>query len=301
AIKQRNPKAAILEVPQYTSMGSYQTTVCGYWQSEHRLRTNVGYAGQGNARLDNLLLWNSPFEASLLAIPSTTAVLSTPVTTGPTYINLITQIGPDSPDFLDYSWLYTTYHHFDYVIMHRWKGSDREVPVRLDHLTERLESFKVFEEPATVVYDRNLWTPPSRPIGMTANGWRICADAGVTRVMERQASLVIYNPDPERDLALSITAKALHHPREVRLNAEGRELARWRVEPGRFAKTDTGLFRLPRGLNELTLVCDAEERPTHLREAAMVTDRGPYSLRVNALILGALPLPETPETVAKRP
>lgn len=185
--------------------------------------------------------------------------------------------------------------------MHRWEGSAREVPVRLDRLAERLEGFKVFEGPAAVVYDRKLWTTPTRPIGMTTNGWRLCADAGAIRVMERQASLVIFNPDPGRDLALSISAKALRHSREVRLSAGGRELGRWRVEPGRFAKIDTGLFRLPRGMNELTLACDAEERPTCPGEAAVITDRGSYSLRVNALVLGALPLPETPETVAIQP
>lgn len=301
AIKQRNPRATILEVPQYNSMGSYQASVCGYWQTIHRLRTNVGYAGQGNARLDNLLLWNSPFEASLLAQPPTIPTPLPPSDSGPNYFNLLAQIGPDSPDFLDYSWLYTTYHQFDYIVMHRWKGAVREIPVRLDRLTERLERFKVFEGPAAVVYDRTLWTPPTRPIGMTTEGWRLCADASVIRVMERRASLVIYNPDPDRDLALSISARALRHPRKVRLSSGGRELARWRVEPGRFAKLDTGLFRLSGGLNELTFVCDAEERPTRPMEAAMITDRGPYSLRVNALILGALPRSETPETVAHRP
>ena len=72
-MKQAAPGAAFLEVPQFGSGGSFLYALCSYWQSHHRGRTSAGYCGQGNAVFDNLLTYNSPFEATRLARSPTTS------------------------------------------------------------------------------------------------------------------------------------------------------------------------------------------------------------------------------------
>jgi hypothetical protein len=274
------PGAAFLEAPQFGSEGSDLYSLCGYWQSSHRGRTNAGYCGQGNALFDNLLTYNSPFSAERLARPD---YLADPDRTP-------AELGGDVP-FRDVAWLYLKTHDFRFVVLHR-RPEMLDPSVRLDRLESAMEVAKVYEDGVSVVYDRERRPAPDRPVLLTTRGWRIARGRSPSplRVADREARLSVYSPGPHHRLRLALDAESLHRRRQVRLMSGGRELARWDVRPGSSQDLPCPTFRLPAGLHELVLASDSASRPRDPREAAQASDMAPYSLRVDRLELEAPPL-----------
>jgi hypothetical protein len=286
AILRRDPGATFVEVPQFTSGGSHLYSICGYWQSLHRGRTNAGYSGHGNVRFDNRVTYNSPFSVTCLSNPD---YLRAP---DGLVFDLACNVGFD-----DYAWLYLTVNHFDYVVVHQWPGAVPEHRVYLDRLKARLAPAKVYEDAMTAVYARARLRPPTRPVLITEEGWRPAWDGRVMRVVGRTGTIAAYNPDPERPVLFALDAKAFRRARTVRVTSGGRELARWDVLPGRFQTCWSAPLRLPAGLQELTVTSDGEDRPTRDREKPLEWDAGPYSLKVEAVAL--VPDPNAPDPAAR--
>jgi hypothetical protein len=277
-MKQAAPGAAFLEVPQFGSGGSFLYALCSYWQSYHRGRTSAGYCGQGNAVFDNLLTYNSPFEATVLAEPS--------------YLAGSDRIRFDMTgevSFGDYAWLYLHAHDFRFVVLHQWPGSVTHLPVRLDRLKSLLEVAKVYDDGATVVYDRDRLPLPTHPVLLTLRGWRPAWDEKMIRAANREASLLVYNPDPEQNVRIGLSAATLHQARQVRLRDGEKDLARWEIRPGSYQPLATATLRLRAGLSALTLESDSDSAPRNWREATLVGDRSPYSLKVKSLGLEVAP------------
>ncbi len=272
-IRRSDPGATLLEVPQFGSWGSDLYAICSYWQTRHRLRTNAGYCGQGNAVYDNLLTFNSPFYAENVTRPG---YLSDAEKTS------LELAGPIA--FPDYAWLYLNVHGFRYVVYHKWFAAIEPMS-GLDRLQTALAPARVYEDDATIVYDRERLRPPVHPTLLTTNGWRIGVEQGWIRVTEPKADLIVYNPDPDRTLRLSLAARSLRPGRSVRLRSRGREIALWEVQSGSYQDLASPLFRLPAGLNRLTLESDGATRPRSHREAPLDNDRKPYSLKVSRIEL----------------
>jgi hypothetical protein len=263
------PEAAFVEIPQFGSGGSFLYAVCGYWQSLHRGRTNAGYCGQGNALFDNLLTWNSPFSATSLARHDYL------VNSDRIALEVLGDV-----DFRDYAWLYLTAHNFRFAVLHQWPGSVSYLPVRLDRLKAAMKVAKVYEDAGSVVYDRDRLPLPSRLVLITTRGWRPAWDGKMLRVANREARLAVYNPDPKRDIQMRLNAKTFQHARQVRLLSGDKELARWNIRPGEFQPLASTMFRLSSGLSELILASDGESRPRSWRDASLVGDLSPYSLKI---------------------
>ncbi len=273
-IRQRDPDATFLEVPQYGSGGSYLSSLCGYWQSHHRGLTNVGYSGHGNLKFDNLLTWNSPFKAEFLSNPRYLTMSSMPT------LGIVTQAR-----FEDYAWLYLTVHQFRYVVVHQRPDETPEHAVYLDALKQRLAKARIQEDDATVVYDRERMPRPIGPTLMTTDGWRPGWHEKPMQVFAHEGHFAVYNPDDSQELKFAIEAKALRHPMTAQLLADGRELARWEVPADRYQLCLSEPFRLPEGIQGLTVVCDDVVRPSRRGEPALEWDEDPYSLRVGGATL----------------
>ena len=191
--------------------------------------------------------------------------------------------------FRDYAWLYLRAHDFRFVVLHQWPGSVTHLPVRLDRLKLLLDVAKVYDDGATVVYDRDRLPLPTHPVLLTLRGWRPAWDGKMIRVADHEASLLVYNPDPDHEVQIGLNAAALHQDRQVRLRAGQKELARWEIRPGSYQPLATEALRLPAGLSALTLESDGDSVPRNWREASLVGDRSPYSLKVEGLRLEVTP------------
>jgi hypothetical protein len=273
-IKARDPKATILELPHYASGGAFLYSVTSYWQTHHRITTNAGYSGQGNLVLDNLMTWQSPFQAEYLANPDFLKA-SYPATFGVT----------TNCDFDDYAWLFLKTYKFRYLVLHRWGGANPDFPIHTERLEARLRRAQVYEDHHTIVYDPELLPRPAHPALLCTDGWRLGWHEKKLKVCGRVAHMMVYNPDPKVDLRLGIEAKSLRQERIVRLKSGDRELARLTINPLGFQILQSIPFRLPAGTHELTLECDGEVRDLAPQEYAVEWDKQPYSLYVGGICL----------------
>ncbi len=290
-MKRLDPRASFVEIPQASSGGSSLYSLCGYWQSQHHLRTNAGYSGQGNLLFDNLLTYNSPFYYRTLCDRS---YASDPRSAS---IDILRRV-----DLLDYIWLYLNVHQFRFVVLHEWPGSDEQTPVYLDRVKALLAGAKVFEEPGIIVYDRERLHPPRRAVLLTNQGWRIGWHNDRIRVVGRMAKFSLYNPAPDQPVKLVFSAAAFPRARNVRLLSGGVELARWNVARGPQQLYLSPPLTLPTGLQELILESDGETQPLHARQRPVDWDDLPYSLRIYglALIEASPEAPPAPQ-IATRP
>lgn len=288
-----DPDARVLEIPQVTSAtGMPWNPMLSYWQSFHGLKSTGGATSQVNHAFDDLLAWSSPFSAYDLADP---AYLARPEAMT---IGIVPGVS-----YRDYVWLFLKVHDLRYVVLHRWPTMylDAPVPVHLERMRGLLADLAIDEDEATTVYDRDRLGPPARPVLLPTDGWRhrFPWKGRLTRLMPREAHLALYNPTPDRPLAITVDATAYREPRAVTLSAGGRTLASWRFEPDRPQTMTSPPFTLPAGLHELTLSADGEAAPRKRHESAPGEDMRPYSLRVNALALA--PAPTDPPAISATP
>jgi hypothetical protein len=255
-VKRRDPRATLLEVPQvYPSIGSslHVSTDGAYWQSFHGMQTSAGYSGQHNVKWDETLGYTSPFLETRLSNPNYPENPEKGCC-----IDLVCDVG-----FRDYTWLYLTTHGIRYIVLHH--GSeyrDKFPPLYLDATKGLLRVASIFEDDRAVVYDRDLLPRPSRPTLLCTEGWRqrvAWRDRWVGH-LAKTGRIAVYNPDPDRELQFAIEAVAAREPRRLRLRSGDAELARWDIPPDALRVYVSPKFRLPTGLQELTLESDGEVR-----------------------------------------
>jgi hypothetical protein len=268
-VKQRDPKGTLLEIPNHGTGGSDLNAACTYWQALHRMTTSAGYSGQPNNIDDARTGHNSPFHALKMGEPD---YLKDPARMA---FDMVSDV-----DFKDFVWLYMTVNRFDYIILHQWACARMEPPVHIDRLKEQLRECTIYDDGATVVYARSLLRPPARPVEICLEDWQVRSmwQGREHCRVPRSAQVVVYNPAPSRDLTLVIDAAAPYLEQTVRVRAGGRELARWQVVPGAYRTCVSPSFRLPAGLQELTIESGAD------RAKAVGSSRTPR-LRVARLSL----------------
>ena len=278
-IRERNPRAAILEAPVFSSGHPHpMTTTCAYWQSSHRLRTSSGYSGFINAAFDDLMVDDSPWAAFSLLDPQ---ALARPD-------SLTIGIVPNMA-FSDYAWMVAARSRFDYIVLHRWDDAFNERLPAFARLAELLRAALVFEDKNTLVYDTKKLAAPSRPALRCEGGWRVFRERGgpPRRVVEKEGQIAVYLPESAPSLVLSMEARSLRHPRRVVLREGERVLARWEIGPDPVLTFTSPPLGLPAGMHTLTLESDADERPRTPADQAASWDTGRYSLLVRKLELRA--------------
>ncbi len=286
AIRRADPAATFLDVPQFNSGAFQLPSACTYWQSFHGGKTSAGYTAFLNANYDNLLYYNSPFDAFKLRQPW---YLTNPESE---YFEFARRV-----DFRSYAWLYLTTHHLRYVVVHHGVGAFPEFAVHLGRLESLLADAKVYDDGATAVFDRDRLPRPTRPVFLYADGWgsRVARDNRPICMVGRSARVHVYNPSPDRPLTFTLDAAANKSPRTVILRGEGEDLARWQVSTKGNSLLASPPFRLAEGLHELIVLSDGDDRPS--RYAPHVEgDDTPFSLWVTGLGLETA----TPQAVAGR-
>ena len=188
--------------------------------------------------------------------------------------------------FRDYAWLYTRFHGFDRVVLHEWPGASHDFPVRLGRVKALLQHTLVWNGDGVSVYDPDRLAMPERPVLLATDGWLygILWRQWPLCPMARTARMVAYNPTPGRPLVFRLEAHAFLRARDVRLVADGKELARWTIGPEAHAVYSSSPIALPGGLSVLELICDGEDVGLG-RLAIAEGDSRPYSLRVAAVRL----------------
>ncbi len=293
-LRARDPGAAFHDVPHLGTGGAHLLpAACDYWRSLHGGKTTAGYSSNSNGPGDSLSTWTSPFYVAYLMNP---AYVANPADVS---IDLTCNV-----DFQDYTWLYLTEHDLRYVVLHHWPGALPGFTTHLEPVKDCLKPFKVLEDAATTVYDRDLMPRPTHVVALGTRGWlqKTIWQGREVRPAARKATLIAYNPAPDRDLTLSIALAAFHRSRVVRLLDGERELARWEVGPERLVLMTSPPFRLPEGRSELTLASDGDDRPFSPVQEVTEGDRTPYSLRVQGLILRPTTPSENPKAaIADQP
>jgi hypothetical protein len=287
-ILKQNPQATFVDVPQFNSGAFQLPSVCTYWQSFHGGKTSAGYTAFLNTRYDNLLFYNSPFDAFKLANP---VYLSSPEAESFELVHGV--------DFRSYAWLYLKIHDLRYVVVHHKLGDFPEFPVYLGRLEELLKDTKVYEDADTTVFDRDLLPEPSQPVMLYAQGWgdRTFSPTGSICMLDRSASVIIYNPNSNQPLAFGLEVTANQKPRRVTLKSNGFELVRWTVSPNEKKVLVSPPLSSLAGFQELRIESDGEDKPSgmHLATLGLQT---PFSLW--ATRVGIMPV-KMPKNLAKQP
>jgi hypothetical protein len=275
AIRKVDPDATFLDVPQFNSGAFVLPSLCTYWQSIHGGKTSAGYTAFLNARYDNLLYFNSPFDAFKLRN------LAYPLGVAPEGIELGEEV-----DFRSYVWLYLKVHNLRYVVVHQRPGSFPEFPVSIPRLKLFLQDSKIYEDADTAVYDREKMAPPSRPVLLYAEGWgeRLYRENWRTCMVGPVGRLVVYNPTPDQPLSIGLEAAGNKKDRVVTLRTEGRVLARWGVSASKTSSLVSPGFLLSAGVHELTLESDGADKPSRM-EPGIVGSPDPFSLWVRSIAL----------------
>jgi hypothetical protein len=278
AILRVDPEASFVEVN-----GADLNAATGYWQSVHRGRSTAAFSGLVNLKFLNLITLDSPFSFNNVEDP-----------------HYLDGVEDGSFDFLsrarftDYAWLFLKTHDLRYVVVHKGGSDGQWNPPSLPRIDALLAEARVYQDDRTAVYAASRIPPPKNPVLLILRGWNSAWYGELRRVAGRSARMIAYNPDPDRPLTFRVTARAFDRARTVRLlDAEGAELARWRVRGDAPAEYRTPPLHLPAGLVRLTLESDGDAR---LAARVDDLDPGPFSLRVTGL--GLEPASEAVATTA---
>jgi hypothetical protein len=276
-LKQRDPKATLLEIPYTAAGGTYLYGECTYWQSLHRLTTSAGYSGHDNVVQESMIGDHCPFQVAMLAQPE---YLEDPRKVD---IGLLTDV-----DFKDYVWIYLTVNRFDYVVLHQSAGAVPEYKVSLDRIKVLLQDCRIYEDADTIVYDRSLLKQPARLVQIAQEGWsgRNFWQGQWNWLLPKTGHVAIYNPNPEKYLTLSLDTAAVRQARSVRVRMGAEQVACWKVMPGFYQSVSSPPFRLPAGLDELTIESETRDLDPHDRKSHLKEEKRPYRLRVAGLKIG---------------
>jgi hypothetical protein len=277
-LSQRDPGAAIVEVPQFHSAGSLLSASGAYWHDTHRLRTTAGYSGQSNKVLDELAVEPSPFSAFRMLDPK--------------YVEKSYPYSADvvrNVHFLDYAWLYLTTHDLSYVVHHYHAEAVPEMKVHNQHLREQLGAATIYDDGKIAIYDRDRLDPPRQVIVLPTSGWgqRLQLGPQWSCAVRREAILSAYSPNPSEPLRFAMEAKALRHSRRVRLLNGDREIASWTIKPDAFQVLISPPFTLDE-LQTLVLEADGEDNPRNDPNGKIEVDPQPHAYRVAQVLLEPL-------------
>ncbi len=268
AILKADPAATIADVP-YFNAGSFQLpSLVTYWQSIHGAKTSAGYTAFVNTRQDNLMSYNSPFNAFLLAKPDFLEHQD----------NERFEFTSNA-DFRSYVWLYLTAHDLRYVVFHHGPGAFPEFPVHPKRAEDLLRMSCIYYDPDTAVFDRDRLPRPTRPTFLYDRGWnnRVLRWGKLNIMLGREGRVLVYNPTPDQPLTLTLDVAAHKTPKQVTLKADGVELTRWTVAPTSTAMLASPAFSLGEGLHELTITSDGDDKPSR-SDAHIQDDKTPFSL-----------------------
>jgi hypothetical protein len=256
------------------SEGQLFSSLWGYWQSIHGLKTTAGYPGLTNVPFDSEVVPTSPWWSRRMADPEADRGRFGPVA---------------GVDARDYAWLFLKAHRIDHVVIHQGSWIDPKYAGGSARARALLAEAKSFEDANVAVFDLEHLRPPARLTWLCARGWRIGRgpSEGSYGVL-RRARLVVFDPVGDRPLRVGLgRVSAFGRGRLVRLLEGDRELARWTVEAGAPRDRESEPFRLGPGLHELTLESDGDDRPS--RYADRLDDaRTPYSLRLEEVRLRSI-------------
>jgi hypothetical protein len=286
-LKHLDPKATLLEIPYNHVAGTYLYGQCTYWQSLHRLTTSAGYTAHDNALQNSLIGPSCPFHVDRLAAND--------------YLQDPTDFAIDpmtDNDFKEYLWLYLTANRFSFVVLHKPALLVPEYTRGLERIESLLRDCRIYEDRATIVYARSRLKSPSRLVQLTRSGWskRNYWQGEWNWLLDRTAGVVVYNPDPGRDLVLTLDMAGIRTSHSVWLRSGGETVASWDVRPGFFQIVSSPPFRLARGVQELTIettpqipagnlksLIKEQRRSFHLRVAGLkispAPNRGPIAQR----------------------
>jgi hypothetical protein len=273
-----DPAAAIIEGPQFLSTSSDDLTTLGaYWQSYHRNPTTAGYTAHPNIAFDTLIAHASPFSIWDLAHPD---FLANP---DDVTIDLAQHVR-----YRDYVWLFLTHHNLRFVVLHKRPASIAGHLARLDRVRSVLLDALIFEDQDALVFDRDRLPAPTRLVVVPTEGWKqtVVAPGNVRgRRMSRSGHFALFNPDPDRDLTLTLDSVAFHQGRTATLKTRGTAVASWPIDINSRHQVISPPFRLPAGIQELTLQADGDTPPTHHRAVTPDGDRSPISLTATSVVL----------------
>ncbi|WP_435010143.1 hypothetical protein P12x_001372 [Tundrisphaera lichenicola] len=268
----KDPESSLVDVPMFgSSEGQVFSSLWGYWQSIHKLKTTAGYPGLTDVGFDSEIVSTSPFWSKRLE--------------DPTYLSDATEerFGPVlGVDARDYAWLYLKAHRLKNVVIHR--GIDPKFVGGIERMELILAGARSFEDDTVSVYDFDRLEPPGRLTWLCASGWRPGrgASAGSFGVL-RRARLFLFNPTADRPIRVELgRVSAFHRARSVRLLEDGHELARWTIQPGTRSDLDSGPILLGTGFHDLILESDGDDRPTR-HDDRLDDAKTPYSLRLDSV------------------
>lgn len=253
----RDPEARALDIPQFGGPGPVRFEVGDLWRK-----------GRSKAEpLAPAALESSPFRAGALARRAYVEGQQ------PAPCGLV-----GNTNFEDYAWLYTRTHHIHYLVLQKWLVPAAGGGLSVKELKARLAHAAIDEDAAVVVYDCERLRPPAQPVLACTGGWDVRLQQAPGRGFTAQGGLQLHVPGPGWNVQIALNARALRHPREVRVLAGETELARWEVG----TESDTFLtsppFTLPTGTHDLRVVCSRDGR-----EPTQVRGREPVRLSLTAV------------------
>ena len=286
AILARDPDATFVDIPQFNAGAFNLPSLATYWQSIHRARTTAGYTAFVNTKQDNLIYYNSPFDAFRLA-----------------QLNYLDDAGNESfemsaaSDFRSYVWLYLTTHNLRYVVFHYNPAAFPELPIHPERSVTQLADTIVYHDDRTIVFDRDKLPKPRIPVYLYDQGWghRVRRQDRPTIMVGPVGRVMVYNPHPDVPLTLTLDAAAHRTPKQVVLRADDAEVTRWTVHPASTELLASPPFRLGAGLHTLTLTSDGVATPSKA-DAHIQGDKTPFSLWVSGITVQAA----NPHIVARR-
>jgi hypothetical protein len=267
----KNPSAAVVDAPMFGSdEGQVFSSIWGYWQSIHGLKTTAGYPGLPNVVFDAEIVQPSPFRGSRLRESGNSRSM---------------KFGPvEGVNRRDFTWLYLNAHHFDHVVWHRGTWFDPKYGAGSAQVQAELTEAKVFEDADVVVYSTDQLKPPDRLVWLCSEGFRpALARSESWFGVLRAGRIVVYQPTENQPVVVRLVGvSALAHQRVVRLVEAERELARWTVEPGEARTIESPPLTLSSGIHDLRLISDHDDRPSRSAER-LDEARTPYSLRLKSV------------------
>ena len=283
-ILRASPKAVLLDAPLFDStQGQTFSSLWGYWQQIHGLRTSAGYPGLTNAQFDAEIVRPSCFSArqALRLKPN-----QLPIATVADFDLDGTQ------DIKGRVWLELTAHRFDHVVEHGNYNRDLGTYSPWSWTVHNFILGGDIDAPAYKrdVLDRAWLSLPDQLVWMSDRGWREVPgqDRSATPFAALpEARVEVYQPTTGPVVLTLNGVDAFARTRIIRLIEADRELARWRIEPGNRRDLRSGPIPLTAGRHTWTLLADGADRPT--RSADRIDPAGtPYSFRLSRVRLEAV-------------
>ena len=273
AILKDDPDATFIDVPHFNAGAFNLPSLATYWQSIHGAKTTAGYTAFANSRADNLIYYNSPFDAFRLAQKDYLEEFANE------HFEMV-----KSTDFRSYVWLYLTAHQIRYVVFHHSPEAFPEFAINSVRTEWLLQEALVYSDPQTSVFDREKLRKPTSPVYLYDQGWghRVRRQGELAIMVGSVGRVLIYNPNPDQALTLTLDAAAHKTPKEVVLRVDEEELTRWRMSPKATELFVSPAFHLSEGLHVLTLNSDGVAKPSR-SDAHIPGDKTPFSLWVSGI------------------